>query len=113
MTTPENFLVIDSHGIPDHVVNAEEITDDGFTLAARICAARGDQHKITAAISDALDKYQDHPQYVFVSALTQLGRDLVPMVASLCKSATGVDWHAHCEAMLSDDYNPHEVNQHE
>lgn len=110
MSTPGHFLVIDDNGIPDHIVNAEELTDDGFNLACRIGAARGDQDQISTAIAEALDKYQDNPHYVFVAALTQLGRDLVPMVASLAKTSTGVDWHAHCAAMLADDYNPHTVD---
>src|SRR5699024_10369246 len=110
MTDPQ-LIVVDDNGIPDHIMNPAELTDDGFTLAAKIGASRGEQDKISAAIKEMLDKYPDNPGYVLTSALSQLGRDLVPMVASLAKTATGVDWHAHCEAMLSDDYDPATVDQ--
>ncbi|MCK1804077.1 hypothetical protein MTQ12_13630 [Brevibacterium sp. R8603A2] len=105
-----DYIIVDDNGIPDSVINSLEITDAGFTLACRLGAARGDQTAITDAVAEVLHEWDDSARFVFVSALTQLARDLVPMVASLAKASTGVDWHAHCEAMLSDDYDPSKVD---
>lgn len=110
MHNQDQYIVVDDNGIPDHIMNAQDITDDGFDLACKIGASRGNQEHITAAISEMLTKYHDKAGYVFASALTQLGRDLIPMVAELAKTATGIDWAQHCEFMQGDDYDPHTVD---
>lgn len=113
---PEVITVTDSQGIPDHIINTTEIHDDGFTLALEVGAAAGDQDRITAAVATVVDKWQGHAGYVLANGLTQLARDLVPAVAELTKAATGVDWHAHCEAMLEahregkTEYDPNTVD---
>lgn len=113
MNINDHFTVVDDNGLPDHVINPGEITDDGWTLALKIGASEGAQEPITAAIAEVLTKWGNSAGYVLTSALSQLGRDLVPMVASLAKTTTGVDWHAHCAAMLEPDYNPNTVDQEE
>lgn len=106
-----DYIVTDDNGIPDSVLNSDEITDAGFTLALRLGAAGDDQDATSAAIACVLATWDTSAQYVITSALVQLTRDLVPMVASLAKAATGVDWQAHCEAMLSPGYDPASVDQ--
>ncbi|MCK1801785.1 hypothetical protein MTQ12_01755 [Brevibacterium sp. R8603A2] len=108
---PEELTVVDGEGIPDHVLRPQEVLDAGFTLACRLGAARGDQTAINDAISEVLHTWGDGARYVFVSALTQLSRDLVPMLAELTEAATGVDFAAHCEAMLAAGYDPSTVDR--
>lgn len=107
---PKEMWVTDSNGIPDAIVNPQEILDDGFTLACRLGAARGEQQAINDAIEEVIEKWGDSAKFVFTSSLVQLSRDLVPMVAELAKTATGVDWAKHCEAMLQDNYDPRTVD---
>jgi len=108
---PETVFLVDRNGTPERVIDRIEITDAGFTLACRLGAARGRQLAISDAINEVIDTWGDAARYVFVSALAQLSGELVPVVASLAKTATGVDWAAHCEAMLSGNYDPRAVNK--
>lgn len=106
------YIVIDDNGIPETIVDSDKITDAGFDLALRLGAAGDDQVEINGAIAAVLDEWDESARYVIVSALVQLTRDLVPMVASLAKASTGVDWHAHCKAMLAPgEYDPASVDQ--
>lgn len=106
-----DFIIVNDNGIPETVIDSDAITDAGFTLALRLGAAGEDQVAINGAIAAVLAEWDESARYVIVSALVQLTRDLVPMVASLAKASTGVDWHAHCEAMLSPGYDPATVDQ--
>lgn len=105
-----DYIITDDNGIPDSVLNSDQITDAGFTLALRLGAAGDDQVEINGAIATVLAEWDESARYVIVSALVQLTRDLVPMVASLAKASTGVDWHAHCKAMLNPGYDPASVD---
>lgn len=106
-----DYIITDDNGIPETVINSDAITDAGFDLALRLGAAGEDQVAINGAIATVLDEWDESARYVITSALVQLTRDLVPMVASLAKASTGVDWHAHCEAMLNPGYDPATVDQ--
>ncbi|MGN6035057.1 hypothetical protein ACP6NG_06715 [Brevibacterium casei] len=107
-----DYLIVDDNGIPEAAVNSDAITDAGFTLALRLGAAGDNQDAINKAIASVLREWDQSARYVIVSALVQLTRDLVPMVASLAKASTGVDWHAHCKAMLAPgEYDPRTVDQ--
>lgn len=106
-----DYIITDDNGIPETVIDSDRITQAGFDLALRLGAAGEDQDAINTAIATVLDEWDESARYVITSALVQLTRDLVPMVASLAKASTGVDWHAHCEAMLSPGYDPATVDQ--
>ncbi|NJE65775.1 hypothetical protein EZE58_02520 [Brevibacterium sp. LS14] len=107
-----DFLIVDDNGIPETVVNSDAITDAGFTLALRMGAAGEDQVAVSGAIAAVLDEWDESARYVIVSALVQLSRDLVPMVADLAKASTGVDFAAHCQAMLAPGkYDPAGVDE--
>lgn len=108
---PPHLTVTDGNGLPDHGLRPQEVLDDGFTLAARIGASRGDQDEVTEATSAVLAKWGDHAGYVLASGITQLGRDLIPMAAEMLKASAGVDWPAHCAAMLEPGYDPTKVDE--
>lgn len=105
------YIVVDDNGIPETIINSDKITEAGFTLALRLGAAGEDQDAINTAMTTVLHEWDESARYVIASALVQLTRDLVPMVASLAKASTGVDWHAHCAAMLKPGYDPSTVDQ--
>lgn len=112
MTSLTDFFVVDNNGIPESVINSDAINEAGFTLALQLGAAGEDQDAINTAIATVLHDWDESARYVIVNALVQLSRDLVPMLASLTKTATGVDWHAHCAAMLAPgEYDPSRVDQ--
>lgn len=106
---PENVFIVDDNGIPERMMNTLAVTDAGFTLACQLGAARGDQLAVTDAIAEVIHEWDDAARYVFTSSLSQLGRDFIPMVAELAKTSTGVDFAAHCEAMMKPGYDPREV----
>lgn len=106
-----DYIITDGNGIPETVINSDAITDAGFNLALRLGAAGENQDATNDAIAAVLREWGESARYVITSALVQLSRDLVPMVASLAKASTGVDWHAHCAAMLTPGYDPASVDQ--
>ncbi|WP_278373405.1 hypothetical protein [Brevibacterium casei] len=106
------YIVTDDNGIPETIINSAQLTDAGFTLALRMGAAGEDQVAVSGAIAAVLDEWDESARYVIVSALVQLSRDLVPMVADLAKASTGVDFAAHCQAMLAPgEYDPSSVDE--
>lgn len=109
---PEHVIITDNNGTPETWIDMPELYDAGLDLALKAGAAEGDQGKFSEAVAEVLETWgTDAARYVIVSAFRTFAVDLVPMPSRLAKAATGVDFAAHCRAMLSGDYDPASVDQ--
>lgn len=109
---PDDVLITGPDGLPEAWVNMPELYDAGMDLALKAGAADGDQKAFSEAVTEVLHTWgTDAARYVIVSAFRTFAVDLVPMPSRLAKAATGVDFAAHCTAMLTPGYDPASVDQ--
>lgn len=109
---PDRVIITDSNGLPETWLDMPELFDAGLDLALKVGAADGDHSKFGEAVTEVLEQWgSDAARYVIVSAFRTFAVDLVPMPTKLAKAATGVDFAAHCEAMLRPGYDPASVDR--
>lgn len=109
---PEHVIITDSNGTPETWVDMPELFDAGMNLALKAGTADGDQQKFSEAVAEVLEQWgTDTARYVIVSAFRTFAIDLVPTIARIAKTTAGVDFAAHCEAMLNPGYDPAVVDQ--